>query len=317
MRCISKFLVFSVICALFLSGCAGNDYSLKYSLDSSDYSEKSGAVLETFASDLCVVNQDIGSELTLSEKTCCGLFDLTKKETLYAYNAHTQLDPASLTKVMTAIVALKNGSLDQNLIADEQVVVTESGAQVINLSPGDSMTLEQALHLLLLYSANDVAILIAENIGGTIEEFVNMMNTEAVSIGATKTHFMNPNGLTEDDHYTTVYDMYLMFNEALKYDKFSEIIRMSSYSTQYYTSSGELKEISVNNTNGYISGKYEMPAGITVLGGKTGTTNAAGHCLIQLAADTSGNEYISVIMRAEDTSTLYTEMSDLLLQISS
>ena len=179
------------------------------------------------------------------------------------------------------------------------------------------MTLEQALHLLLIYSANDVAVLIADNIGGSVEEFVNLMNQEAVAIGATNTHFMNPNGLTADDHYTTAYDMYLMFNEAMKYDKFSEIIRMSNYTTQYYTSSGDLREISVNNTNGYISGKYEMPAGITVLGGKTGTTNAAGHCLIQLAADTSGNEYIAVIMRAEDTQTLYREMSEMLLGITS
>ncbi len=317
MRCINKIVLIPVLCTALLSGCAGSDYSLHYSLDSSDYSEKYGAMYDTFASNICVVGSDIGEGLSLSENTCCGLFDISKRETMFAHNVHTQIDPASLTKVMTAIVALKNGSLDQVLVADNSVIVTEDGAQKINLSAGDSMTLEQALHILLLYSANDVAILIAKNIGGTVEDFIEMMNKEAIAIGATNTHFMNPNGLTQDDHYTTVYDMYLMFNEALKYDKFSEIIRMATYSTQYYNSSGELQEISVNNTNGYISGRYEMPAGITVLGGKTGTTNAAGHCLIQLAADTSGNEYISVVMRAEDTETLYTEMSDLLLRITS
>ena len=316
MRCTSKLIVVPVLISILLSGCGDGDFSLKYSLYSSDYSESSGDVLDTFASDLCVAGGNIGDSLTLTEKTCCGLFDLSKKETLYAYNAHTQLDPASLTKVMTAIVALKNGSLDQNLVANDKVIITEDGAQKINLSPGDSMTLDQALHLLLLYSANDVAILIAENIGGSTEEFVNMMNEEALSLGATNSHFMNPNGLTQDDHYTSVYDMYLIFNEALKYDKFSEIIRMASYTTQYYKSSGDLKEISVNNTNGYLNGHYSMPAGVTVLGGKTGTTAAAGHCLIQLATDTSGNEYISVIMRAEDTETLYSEMSSLLLQIT-
>ncbi len=316
MRCTNKLIVVPVLLGLLLSGCSNGDYSLKYSLNSSDYSESSSEVLDTFASDLCVVGGNIGDSLTLTEKTCCGLFDLSKKETLYAYNAHTQLDPASLTKVMTAIVALKNGTLDQTLVANANCVVTEDGAQKINLSPGDSMTLEQALHLLLLYSANDVAVMIAENIGGSTEEFVSMMNEEALSLGATNTHFMNPNGLTQDDHYTSVYDMYLIFNEALEYDKFSEIIRMASYTTQYYKSNGDLKEISVNNTNGYLNGHYSMPAGVTVLGGKTGTTAAAGHCLIQLATDTSGNEYISVIMRAEDTETLYTEMSSLLLQIT-
>ncbi len=317
MRCTNKLVILPIIMSVLLTACSNSDYSLKYTMNASDYSEKTGEVLDTFASDRCVVSGNIGDSLTLTEKTCCGLFDLSKKETLYAYNAHTQLDPASLTKVMTAIVALKKGSLDQALVASDKVIITESGAQKINLSAGDSMTLEQALHLLLLYSANDVAVLIAENIGGTVDEFVNMMNEEALAIGATNSHFMNPNGLTQDDHYTTIYDMYLIFNEAIKYDKFSEIIQMGSYTTQYYTSSGDLKEVSVNNTNGYLNGHYDMPAGITVIGGKTGTTAAAGHCLIQLAADTSGNKYISVIMRAEDTETLYTEMSSLLLEITS
>ncbi len=316
MRCTNKISVLLVSAALFLSGCAQADYKFPYSIESTDYSEAGGEILDTFSSDLCVTASDIGEGLTLSEKSCVGLFDLQKKQTLYAVNPHTQLDPASLTKVMTAIVALKYGSLDQILIADSKVVVTESGAQVINLQAGDSMTLDQALHILLLYSANDVALLIAENICPSIEDFIAKMNEEAIRIGATNTHFMNPNGLTQDDHYTTVYDMYLMFNEAIKYDKFSEIIRMTSYQTQYHTASGDLRDISVNNTNGYLNGNQTMPAGITVLGGKTGTTAAAGHCLIQLAADTSGNEYISVIMRAEDTQTLYNEMSDMLLTIT-
>ena len=272
--------------------------------------------MKSFAGDLCVTNSDIGDSLTLSDNTCCGLFDLNRKKTLYCKNALLQIDPASLTKVMTAIVALKNGSLDQLLMADNDVYVTEDGAQKIGLKAGDSMTLEQALHLLLIYSANDVALLLAKNISGSDDAFVEEMNKEAMALGATHTHFMNPNGLTTDDHYTCVYDMYLMFNEALKYDKFNEIIRMSNYSTQYNTSTGELKDVAIKNTNGYINGNYQMPTGITVLGGKTGTTTAAGHCLIQLASDTSGNNYIAVIMRAEDTDTLYHEMSDLLLQIT-
>ncbi len=322
MRCINKLKRhFSMLCialvfSVFLCGCADKEYAFPYKIASTEYNEFGVVVMKSFAADLCVANGDIGDSLTLSDNTCCGLFDLNNKKTLYCKNAQLQIDPASLTKVMTAIVALKNGSLDQLLIADSDVYVTEDGAQKVNLKEGDSMTLEQALHLLLIYSANDIAMLIAKNISGSVDAFVEQMNAEAKAIGATHTHFMNPNGLTADDHYTCVYDMYLMFNEALKYDKFNEIIRMSAYSTQYNQASGDLKDIEVKNTNGYINGNYEMPAGITVLGGKTGTTNAAGHCLIQLASDTSGNNYIAVIMRAEDTETLYREMSDLLLQIT-
>ena len=322
MRCISKMkrrialLCLTLAFSSVISGCSDAEYAFPYKVEATEYNEIGAVVMNSFAGNLCVTNSDIGGSITLSENTCCGLFDLNGRRTLYCKNAQLQIDPASLTKVMTAIVALKNGSLDQLLIADNDVYINESGAQKIGLNAGDSMTLEQALHLLLIYSANDVALLIAKNISGSVDAFVEEMNKEAMALGATHTHFMNPNGLTADDHYTCVYDMYLMFNEALKYDKFNEIIRMSNYSTQFNTASGELKEVNIKNTNGYINGNYQMPAGITVLGGKTGTTNAAGHCLIQLASDTSGNNYIAVIMRAEDTDTLYHEMSDLLLQIT-
>ncbi len=322
MRCISNLknrvtaLCMVLVFSAFITGCSDTEYAFPYTIPSADYGENGSVVMKTFASDLCVTNSDIGDSLTLSENTCLGLFDLSKKKTLYAKNAQLQIDPASLTKVMTAIVALKKGSLDQVLRADSSVYISEDGAQVINLKEGDTMTLDQALHILLLYSANDVAVLIANNISGSMEAFVEEMNNEAKALGATHTHFMNPNGLTADDHYTSVYDMYLMFNAALKYDKFTEIIHMSNYSTQFYTASGELRDVNVKNTNGFINGNYEMPAGITVLGGKTGTTAAAGHCLVQLASDTSGNNYIAVVMRAEDTGTLYSEMSDLLLQIT-
>ncbi|WP_408071132.1 D-alanyl-D-alanine carboxypeptidase family protein [Butyrivibrio sp. JL13D10] len=322
MRCINNLkkhlgsLCLVLVSSTLISGCSGAEYAFSYSIPSTEYGDMGAVAMKTFASDLCVTNSDIGDSLTLSDNTCCGLFDLSRKKTLYSKNAQIQLDPASLTKVMTAIVALKNGTLDQTLRADKDVYISEDGAQVINVREGDTMTLDQALHILLLYSANDVALLIAKNISGSVDAFVEEMNNEAKALGATHTHFMNPNGLTADDHYTSVYDMYLMFNEAIKYEKFCEIIQMPNYQTQYYSASGDLKDVNVKNTNAFINGNYEMPAGITVLGGKTGTTAAAGHCLIQLASDTSGNNYIAVIMRAEDTSTLYTEMSDLLLQIT-
>ncbi len=271
----------------------------------------------TFASELCVVDQDItDAELELGESVSAGLFDLNNKETLYAKNVNETVLPASLTKVMTALVALKYGSLDQVLVADSNVYVNESGAQKISLKEGDRMTLDQALRILLIYSANDVANLIATNIGGSIEGFVDMMNQEAINIGATNSHFVNPHGLTADDHYVTAYDMYLIFNAAMQYDTFSEIINMSEYNTNYLDSTGASKEVSVSSTNGYISGSKTAPSGVTVIGGKTGTTNAAGHCLILLARDVSGNPYIAVIMRDTDSGLLYSDMSSLLNEIT-
>ncbi|MDE7199399.1 MAG: D-alanyl-D-alanine carboxypeptidase, partial [Lachnospiraceae bacterium] len=123
---------------------------------------------------------------------------------------------------------------------------------------------------------------------------------------------MNPNGLTQEGHYVTAYDLYLIFQEALQYDLFNQIIQMNSYSTVYTASDGSEKTLEVENSNIFLQGTYSVPANVTVVGGKTGTTNAAGHCLILLSRSSSGASYISVILKDESREGLYTDMSDLL-----
>lgn len=332
MRCINKIvkgttkLFLYVVCLLLpvgFTGCGALAYEMPYSADStiSGFNvvsgQKSGRA-ETFAADLCVVTEDVMDDesVDMSKAGAAVLFDLKNQEVLYAKNAHERMHPASLTKIMTALVALENASLDKVLTATNTVNITESGAQLCGLKSGDSMTLDQALHILLMYSANDVAMLIAENIGGTVEHFTEMMNMEANRLGATNTCFLNPHGLTEDGHYTTAYDLYLIFKEAVQYEAFNEIIQMTSYQTTYYNSRGEAKELSVKNTNRFLKGDFKPPANVTVVGGKTGTTNAAGHCLLLLSRDISGSPYISVILRSETNDILYPEMIDLLDEIN-
>lgn len=325
MKCTNRILTLNLIilmCSLFLFGCGDKNYDFPYD---SNYGVSSFQVVnqidsfkaKPFAADICIVSEDILDEdVDMTEATASCLFDVNKNQVLYSKNAHERLYPASLTKIMTALVAMKNGSMDQLLTATNTINITESGAQTCGLKPGDTMTLDQALHILLIYSANDVAMLIAENIGGSVEGFVEMMNQEAIAIGATNTSFTNPHGLSDDSHYTTAYDLYLIFNEALKYEDFSSIIRMINYETVYSDSEGNSKDLSVQTTNLYLRGDYTPPENITVLGGKTGTTNAAGHCLIVLSRDISGNSYISVILRSSARDMIYPEMSDLLEEIN-
>ena len=268
---------------------------------------------ETFAADLCIANENYNEDaVDMSEAEAAGLFSLGDKQTLYAKNIHEQLYPASITKVMTALVALKNGNREDVLTASANVTITEPGATLSGLKPGDKMTLDQALRILLIQSANDVAIMIAEQYGGTAEHFCEMMNEEAVSIGATNCNFTNPHGLTEENHYVTAYDLYLIFNEACKYELFKEIIGMSSYATVYYDANGGEVSFDKPSTNWYFNGVAAAPAGITVLGGKTGTTSAARNCLVLLSSDTSGKSYISVILKSQERAVMYTEMTDLL-----
>lgn len=321
MKCINKSLAFFAILIniLLLTGCSSGKYPMPYTADSdiSSFrmvqSQSSMNTAVPFTANLCVGENNVNTEaLSLSPGSYAGLFDIYDKRILYGKNIHQQLNPASLTKIMTAIVALKNGNADMILTATTNVNLKEADAQKMDLKPGDSMTLNQALNILLLYSANDVAVLIAEGIAGSEDAFVEMMNKEAISIGATNTHFSNAHGLTADDHYTTVYDLYLIMNDAIQFELFNEIIHTPEYSTVYHDSAGMDKEISIKSTNQYITGNRDMPAGITVVGGKTGTTTAAGHCLVLLSRDTRSNPFISIVMKSDDREQLYENMSALL-----
>lgn len=309
------------VMSCMLGGCANLSYDMAYdpNSDVSSFnviSRQDRRTASTFASELCVVTDDVlRDSVNMDEAEAAALFSLSGKNVLYAKNVHETLYPASLTKVMTALVALKHGSLDQVLTATASVNITESGAQLCGLKAGDTMTLDQALRILLMYSANDVAMLIAEGIGGSVDNFVQMMNDEARSLGATNTNFVNPHGLTDVNHYTTAYDLYLIFNEAVKYETFNEIIRMNSYQTTFFDKNGKAKEFNKTTTNLFVRGDYTAPSNVNVIGGKTGTTSAAGHCLVLLSRDENGAPYISVILRSASTAGLYEEMIDLLDEI--
>ncbi len=326
MKCINRNKVryrlsaLAVMVTVLVTGCGSDPYDMAYKLNNDVSSfQITGAsmaqeTLTPFASDLCVAGEsDIATSLVaLPEVGAAALFNQKSLETVYAKNVNEQLNPASLTKIMTALVAIKYGSSDQMLTASENVRVTEPGATLCGLNPGDQMTMEQALHVLLLQSANDVAIMIAEGISGSVEEFVALMNEEAAALGATNCNFTNPNGLTEEGHYMTAYDLYLIFQEALQYELFNQIIQMSTYTTTYHDRNGGEKALDIKNSNRYLRGTWEMPANITVIGGKTGTTTAAGSCLILLSKSSDGTSYISVIMKDSSGDQLYTDMTELL-----
>ncbi len=320
MRCTSnavKAAAAAVIISLFLSACAGS-LSFPFEPDSveSTFNISSGAdsaSVKPFAADICVTSNDLDAQrLSIDEADAGGLFDATSNETLYAKNVHKSLNPASLTKVMTAYIALKYGHLDDTLTASSNVLIKESGAQLLGIKEGDKMTLEQALHALLMYSANDAGVMIAEYLSGSIESFAAVMNDEALKLGATNTHFTNPHGLTDEAHYTTAYDLYLMFNAAMQYEEFRKIINTTEYKTEYKDREGNPKKMEIGTTNAYLKGDVATPDGVSVIGGKTGTTKAAKSCLILLSNSSQGHTYISVILGSTDHDSLYRNMTTLL-----
>ena len=269
-----------------------------------------------FTQDLCVTGADVPMEgLNLTSKGA-GLFDLTNHQVMYSKDVHERLYPASLTKIMTALVALKYGNLDDVITVDESALDIDPESSVCYLQLGDKYTLRQLLYGLLIASGNDASVAIGEHVGGSVEEFVQMMNQEAYDIGATNTHFTNPHGLQDQEHYTTIYDVYLMFQEALKYDDFCDIINQKSYVAKFKLADDTEVERVWDATNHYFMKLAQAPEGVTVFGGKTGTTDEAGACLALMSKDPYGNPFISIIMGAETKDQLYIEMNDLLSKIN-
>lgn len=271
-----------------------------------------------FAEDLCVADENVEAiEADTSEALAACFFNLDTKEVLYAKNIHDRLYPASTTKIMTALVALEHGDLDaQTTVSQEAITFHESGVSTANLKEGDVLTLRQLLYALLLVSANDAANVIAEQIAGSSEQFVEMMNEEARNIGATNSHFMNPNGLHDEEHYTTAYDLYLMFQKALQYDVFLEALGEALYETSYLSADGSSVEVTWSSTNQFTKGDVTVPDGVTAVGGKTGTTTAAMSCLVQLFEDAAGERYAAIILGCRERAILYQEMQSFLSNLN-
>lgn len=271
---------------------------------------------DSFASDLCISDTDVPVEGLDIAAESAALFDESANRVVYAKGLHEKRYPASLTKIMTTLVALKYGNPDDIVTVGEECKDIEYGSSVCEIHVGDTFTLRQLLYGLMINSGNDAAMTIAVHIGGSVERFVEMMNQEAASIGASDTHFMNPHGLHDEEHYTTAYDVYLMFHEALKYDVFKDIINRHTYYAEYTDAAGTEQGIMWESTNHYFINEAVPPSDVLVQGGKTGTTDAAGACLCLYSMNKYGDPFISIIMKTESKDSLYEEMNELLSKIN-
>ncbi len=326
MKCINRkkvariagiFLSFTLLCGCGEPVKIENAYDITESTRAYGLtSESSGVSHSFFAKDLCIAsNENVLSEnVTDSLSQAAGLFDLKKSTMLFGKNVHERLYPASTTKILTAYVALKHGTLTDSATVTEAELQLEPGSSTCGLAAGDTLTLEELLYGLILCSGNDAANVIADVVSGSSEEFVKLMNQEAKSIGATNSNFMNPHGLQDEKHYTTVYDLYLIFQAAMQNEEFEKILSTQEHTCQYTSASGETSVKEWKTTNKFLNGEKEPPEGIQIIGGKTGTTSNAGSCLA-LYSKKGEAPYISIVFKADNADNLYTEMAELLKEI--
>lgn len=235
----------------------------------------------------------------------CILMETSTGKILYEKNAHEERYPASTTKIMTAILTLENCELtDTATVSHNAIYTVPEGYSHASLREGEVLTIEQLLHALLIPSANDAANVLAEHISGSVNEFANLMNEKAKEIGCENTHFVNPNGVHDDEHVSTAYDLSLIGNYAMKNATFRQIVKKTSYTlpaTNKYTKTDR----SFNTTNDLIrenhstaKDNYYYPYATGV---KTGYTGKAGNCLVA-SAQKNGLEVIAVVLGGGQTS---------------
>lgn len=202
---------------------------------------------------------------------------------LYEKNANKKIYPASITKLMTAILVMENSSLDEIVTVSENAVISvPSGYVNANLQVGEEIMVEQLLYAMLLPSANDAANALAEHVAGSIESFSAIMNTKAIELGCKNTNFTNPSGLHQKEHYSTAYDLYLIGREAIKNNMIKKILNTTTCSlpsTNKYT--GEKRIFTT--TNYLIRKSLKNFYCDYCIGGKTGYTDEAQNCVIAFA----------------------------------
>lgn len=220
---------------------------------------------------------------------------------LYNKDMDMQNYPASITKIMTALITLENCSLDEIVTYSYYATHSiEAGSSSIGTTEGEELTVEESLYALLLESANECGNGLAEHVAGSVDAFVDMMNEKAAELGCTNTHFVNPHGLHDDNHYTSAHDMALIMNAALQNEDFVRISGTDKYTMRATNKDDELTYMTNHH---YMIGPYK---GITkylddtVIAGKTGGTTAAKNTLVT-AAERNGMTLIVVTMRTAST----------------
>lgn len=224
-------------------------------------------------------------------------------EILFEKNIHKKMYPASTTKMLTGILAIEKGDMDKIVTVDDKTPYEIDGTHIA-LEPGEELRFKELLNAMLIESANDAAVVLAKDMAGNVENFAELMNEKAKEIGAINSNFVNPNGLPDENHVSTAYDLAMIAKYAMKNKQFKSIVKNYQYSieptnikneTRYMQSANKLlysnKKINVNGS--YVDIKYDGAIGV-----KTGYTEAAGNCVVS-AVERDGKMLISVVLKSQ------------------
>lgn len=233
--------------------------------------------------------------------------------TVYAAkNAHKRIYPASMTKLVTAMVVcdkLNNNeiSLDDEVTVDKSYNLVAEGGGYFELGYGSKITVKNLLYGLLIQSNNYYALMLADYVAGSEQAFCELMNKKAMEIGATNTHFANPHGLDNVNHYSSPYDIYLITKAAKSYELITTIDSFSGYTYYYTNPAGYEIETSCMATNFFMGDSIKLPSNFEIEVWKTGTTDGAGNCLTMFLTR-DDREYIVIASNGNSKKELYDDI---------
>ena len=218
---------------------------------------------------------------------------------IYSKNIHEKMYPASTTKLMTAILLEENKSPEDTLVYSKDAQLQEP--RNLFLPVGTKISADNSMDALLIYSANDIAYMVGENISGSSDEFVKLMNEKAEEMNLKDTHFENPSGLPNDNHYSTAYDLALIAKKAYDYPWIMEAINKES---SYIKTENKEIDFVIDNTNVLLNRNG-------CIGGKTGYTDGAGKCLVAFY-ERGGRKRIGVVLKSKDDITVFEDMEKII-----
>lgn len=257
----------------------------------------SSTLAATLAEKTDELEKNLSSEAVLLMETSTG-------KVVYEKNGYEKKYPASTTKIMTAILAIEHCNLNETATASEFAINSvPSGYSTANIQIGETLSVKDLLYALMLQSANESAVILAEHVSGSQEAFANLMNEKAKELGCKNTHFINPNGIHNENHYTTAYDLALITQYAMKNQTFRDIVKTTSFTLPATTSYPSESRTYANTNNLIIYDARNRPDNYYykyATGVKTGYTSAAKNCLVA-SAEKNGIEYISVVLGASIT----------------
>ena len=316
-----RIIAMTMAITILLSGCGWSDKNVLLahehglSEDVDSVSSLAAGTQQWSGAQLCIPDEQAMYEDEEINAQTALLFRLDQPEAVYAKNVYQEMNPASITTLFTAYVVLQNKELSDTVTVTADAVSNLYRTSTVGLEQGNQLTVEQLLYGMLLCSGVDAANVLAIETAGSMEAFVRMMNAAAEDCGCVDTQFENPNGLTATGHYTSAYDIYLILRRLSEDERFMKIISAGTYEAVYKDADGNKKEETYTSTVQYVEDGVSQIGSVSIVGGKTGTTQSAGHCLALICENREGERYLAVVMKASSRDRLYEQIEHIVKKI--